>query len=370
MTSLVVNKGVDPLDILIVFTSIIPSFLEIAIPMSVLLGTMLAFARMSLDSEIVVLRASGVSLGTLVRPVFIFGLIATLVSLITSIYLRPLGNYSLSNQLFKLASLSTTSSLTEGVFNKLGTLTIYAEKISKTDSSLEHVLIDDRRDPKQRLIITSHQGALTSDGQTKMINLKLSNGSIHSAKIDGTYNVTQFVDNDIKIDPQELANKNEASGKKAREMFLPELKIAILDLQLSHANDTKIPEIYKESLATYQIELARKFSMPFACLILGLLAMPLGIHPPRSHNSLGQALSLMVGLIVFICYYALLSVGMSLSKQGSVHAFLGVWIPNLTFFLITLMALNQMGSEKWNSLLHAVNDGVNSVTKKVSSLWS
>ena len=60
--SLIINKGVEFSQIASVFIAIIPTFLEIAIPLSVLLGVMLAFARLSGDSEIVVMRASGISL--------------------------------------------------------------------------------------------------------------------------------------------------------------------------------------------------------------------------------------------------------------------------------------------------------------------
>lgn len=352
LTSLVVNKGVNPADIALVFVSIIPSFLEIALPMSALLGTMLAFTRLSLDSEIVVMRASGVNLMSLIRPVAIVGIGVTIISFLTSVYLRPLGNSSLASSLFKMASLSTTSNLTEGVFNALGTLSMYTEKINRETGDLEHVLIDDRRDPTHRMIITSSKGKLYSDPVSRMMNLELYEGSIHASQPDRSYTITAFKENIIRLDPQELANQHISQGKKAREMFIPELKEAVYQYEVAGINSG----LLEEAKTVYEIELARKLAMPFASIILALLAMPLGIHPPRSHNHWGQSLSFLIGMIIFIIYYALLSVGMGLAKEGSISAVVSLWIPNVILSILAALSLRQMGSEKWNSIFHLLGE--------------
>jgi lipopolysaccharide export system permease protein len=361
LTSLVVNKGINAVDIILVFVSIIPSFLEIAIPMSVLLGTMLAFARLSLDSEIVVIRASGINLSGLLRPVFFIGVGFTILSFLTSVYLRPLGNTELAKSLFKLASQATTANLTEGVFNELGTITIYAQKIDRSEGTLEHVLIDDRRDSGNRMIITSKNGSLYSDEDQRMLNLELTEGAIHTNEANAAYTITDFESNTIRIDPQELANKQAAQGKKAREMFLHELHEA----RNSLVNNTPEAAALTETLPVYEIELSRKLAMPFAALILALLAMPLGIHPPRSQNTWGQSLSFMIGMIIFVLYYALLSIGMSLAKDGSLSATISLWIPNIIFGIITLIAVKQMGSERWHSVIHALSDLIGNFARRL-----
>ncbi len=369
LTSLVVNKGINAADILTVFISIIPSFLEIAIPMSVLLGTMLAFARLSLDSEIVVMRASGINLRGLLRPVFFIGIGFTILSFLTSIYLRPLGNTALAQSLFKLASQATTSNLTEGAFNELGTITIYAQEIDRQKSELKNVLIDDRRDAENRLLITAKSGALYSDESERMLNLELNNGEIHNTSKSSAYTITDFETNTIRIDPQELANKQAAQGKKAREMFIHELQQTKAMLQESLKNNPSIqPQTpSNEGLPAIDIELGRKLTMPFAAVILALLAMPLGIHPPRSQNNWGQSLSFMIGMILFVLYYALLSIGMSMAKDGSVPALISLWIPNIVFTMITVIAVKQMGSEKWQSVIHLLSDKVNDLVSRLGT---
>ena len=151
--TLIVDKGVEFSQIGLVFVAIIPTFLEIAIPLSALLGVMLAFARLSGDSEIVVMRASGISLYQLVVPVILFGLCTLALAFSVSFYLKPKGYQLLSDTLFEIARSKTTSGLEEGIFNRLNVITLYAEKIDDTTGGLSRVVLDDRRDLASRRIV-------------------------------------------------------------------------------------------------------------------------------------------------------------------------------------------------------------------------
>ncbi|MEZ4753352.1 MAG: LptF/LptG family permease [Bdellovibrionota bacterium] len=122
-----------------VFISLLPTFLEIAIPMAMLLGVMLAFARLSGDSELIVIRASGISLHKLIVAVACFGAIGTAASLYVSMTLRPWGFQTLSQTLFEIAKSKSTSGLTEGIFNELGKLTLYADSIDYATGDLKKV---------------------------------------------------------------------------------------------------------------------------------------------------------------------------------------------------------------------------------------
>ena len=118
--ALIVNRGVELSEIATIFIAVVPTFLEIAIPMATLLGVMLAFARFSGDSEIIVIRASGISLFQLVKPVLIFATLVGLGTVFISTTLRPWGFRELSKGLFEIARSKSTSGLSEGIFNKLG----------------------------------------------------------------------------------------------------------------------------------------------------------------------------------------------------------------------------------------------------------
>ena len=158
LTSLIINRGVEFGQIFQVFIAIIPTFLEIALPMSTLLGVMLAFARMSGDSEVVVMRASGVSLLSFLRPIAIFACSIGALGLFVSCVLRPWGFESLSSALFQIARSKSTSGLTEGVFNKLGEITLYADSIDYQTGNLNRVIVDDKRDEIQRKVVVAKRG--------------------------------------------------------------------------------------------------------------------------------------------------------------------------------------------------------------------
>lgn len=377
--SLIINKGVEVEQIAAVFVAIIPSFLEIALPLAVLLGVMLAFARFSGDSEIVVIRASGISITQLIKPVLWVGALFWGLSLFISIELRPWGFKTLSQSLFEIARSRSTAGLTEGVFNKLGDLTLYAEKIDFATGALTHVLIDDRRDKNARKVIAATSGTLVSDGVAQLIVLDLVRGTIHEQALE-RYSLTRFQNNRFIIDPnQVLGDKKADIDKRANELSLAE--IAALRTQLegmrAQSNSTPSPS---EALAhraleaatgqpappeatltaaqlerkiyRLDIEAARRFSMPFAAFILAIVGMPLGVQPPRSQKTWGAGISAILALLVFVVYYGFLSIGIALAENGTLPATVALWIPNLVVTALALFTLQRIGSERWHSIAH------------------
>ncbi len=383
--SLIVNKGVEAQQILGVFLSIIPTFLEIAIPMATLLGVMMAFARLSGDSEVIVIRASGISIFQLLRPVVIFGIFATLLSLSVSLYLKPWGFKNLSAVLFDIAKTKTTSGLTEGVFNPLGDLMLYAEKIEFQTGELENVLVDDKREAATRKIIIAKSGEILSDPENQTIILHLKDGAIHEV-IEKRYVITKFIDNNLAIDSAEIFDP--ASQKKdpsPRELGIAELGTmskevrAVLDdpnyfddkgarivptpdpsATPSIDSKPRIPQYLmsrneaKKRLNRVNTEFGSRFSMPFASMVLALIALPLGILPPRTQKTWGAGLSLCLGLLVFVLYYGFLSIGITLSDGGSLPATIGVWLPNFASLSVAIFFIWKVGSEQWTSVSDSI----------------
>src|SRR5213078_4708359 len=75
------------------------------------------------------------------------------------------------------------------------------------------------------------------------------------------------------------------------------------------------------------VEYHRKFSIPFACVVFALVAVPLGVQPVRAARSRGFTVS----LVMIFAYYVLLSVGQALAEQALLPAAVGLWLPNATF---------------------------------------
>ena len=89
------SRGLPLSSILRLFAYIMPAFLEVTVPMAMLLAILIAFGRLSADSEMVALRSSGLSLYQLVPPVAIFVALTTLATAGIALYARPWGNRSL-----------------------------------------------------------------------------------------------------------------------------------------------------------------------------------------------------------------------------------------------------------------------------------
>src|SRR4029450_8948131 len=90
------------------------------------------------------------------------------------------------------------------------------------------------------------------------------------------------------------------------------------------------------------VEYYRKFSIPFACIVFGLIAMPLGTQANRAVRSRGFAVS----LVVIFAYYVLLSTGQGFAEQGRVPPIVGLWLPNLVLGAVGLVLLRRAGRER------------------------
>ncbi|MCB0354083.1 MAG: LPS export ABC transporter permease LptF [Bdellovibrionales bacterium] len=380
LTNLIVNKGVAFSQVVQVFISIVPTFLEFALPLSALLGVMLAFARLSGDSEIVVIRASGISLYQLLRPVFIFGILAFLLTLFVSHDLKPWGHKKLSQSLFEIAQSRSTAGLSPGVFNELGNMTLYAQEIQYDTGGLSKVLIDDRRSTEERKVITARSGKIISNPSNETITFLLTDGEIHE-QVEGKYVLTRYKTNRIHFGANDLYQTQETNERgRPRSLTDSEIQNELSELSRPqptadlpqdaidtlNAASTEGPPLLsaterQKRVRQLKIEQAQRWSLPFAALLLALTAMPLGIHPPRTQKTWGVGLSATVGLLVFVVYFAMLSIGITLAESGAISALLAAWLPNIVVSLFALYAIRKMGTEKWSSFGQAASDGIASL---------
>lgn len=372
LTSLIVNRGVELGQIAKVFLAIIPTFLEIALPMSTLLGVMLAFARMCGDSEMVVLRASGVSILKFIRPIGIFALAVGSTGLFVSFVLRPWGFATLSTALFEIARSKSTSGLTEGVFNKIGQLTLYAEKIDYQSGDLLKVLVDDKRNDSQRKVVVARRGKIVADEETQTISLLLGEGVAHET--DGeNYSRTEFQSNSLSVNPMEL--KEEAKkGAVARELAGPQLQETIeYYKERIRSTEGDSIQVYGQTLTRKEllrkfrrakIEYGQRLSLPYASVVMAFVGMALGIMSPRTQRTWGAGFAATLGLIVFILYYSLFSIGLTMADGGKLKVWIALWAPNIVTTAIAALLVYKVGTEQWQS----VSEGAHKALERVGTI--
>ena len=327
LVELVVNRGVPLGQVLWLFSYILPAFLEVTVPMALLLAILVAFGRLSSDSEIVALRAAGVSLYRLMLPVAGFAVVVTMLTLSLSLYARPWGNTLLRTGLYDIIRTRAVAGIKPKIFNdEFKGLVIYVDEIQPATDELQGVLISDTRDASMHNTVYAETGRLFSNEDRHTLTLRLQSGGIFSAGADERdYQDTRFTTYDITLDlDTTLAQLRNQQKRDASELTLPELRAAIAEK--AARNDAAFVE---------RVEVQRKFSIPFACMVFAALGVPLGIQPSRSVHSRGFSVSL---VLIFV-YYLLLSFGQNLGERGTLPAPVAAWLPNGVLSIIAAYLL-------------------------------
>jgi len=314
LTDLVVTRGVSLAVVgqLLMYT--LPYFFVFTIPMATLLGVLLGFLRLSSDNEVTALKAAGVGLGQLFPPVGALALLAWLLSSFLAVWGLPWGNHNFENLIFKVAQSKADLALRERVFlDSFSGLVIYINRLPG-GGILQDVFIVDERDPKRIFTIVAKRGRLYP-AQEGRVTLRLFDGTMHAVDQDlNTAQNAKFQTYDVALDATKLLASRRGQ-KHEKEMSVPEL-LEALD---KHPAGSKRHYLIS-------MELQKKFSLPFACLVMALIGLPLGTHF-RSGKSWGVA----VALVVFLAYYMMLSAAWSFGETGAYPPVVGMWMPNLVF---------------------------------------
>jgi len=339
LVELVVNRGVPLLDILKTFSLILPAFLEVTVPMALLLAILLGLGRLASDSEIVALKTSGVSLYQMTKPIAVFAAVAAVATFAIAIWVRPWANGALRQQLFEVVKSRVSAGFKEKVFNTdFPGLVIYIEEIEPGGGTLKGILISDARRPDNRNTVIAKIGLLVPNEDSKTVTLRILDGTIYG--VGGSANAfqkTDFTVYDVSLNLTNLAEMRRE--KDPKEMTLSELRERIAQKYAANA------PAHEE-----EIEMHRKFSIPFACVVFTLVGIPLSIPPTRAVRSRGFSMSL---ALIFL-YYIPLTVGQTVAEKGYVPASLGLWSPNVIFLAIGVVlfvsAARESPIHQWDSV--------------------
>jgi LPS export ABC transporter permease LptG/LPS export ABC transporter permease LptF len=334
----VVRDSATYADVARIIAYTLPPALNVTIPMAVLVGILLGLSRLAADSEITAMRAAGIGAIDFVRIVSIVSAVALALGLFNSLYLAPRAAAGIISLGESLKSSQASFEVQPRVFyEEFKNRVLYIQDATPAAGAAlwHHVFLADLTQPADPHITTAEQAIVvngtpnTPDSQT--IRLHLLNGGQHdtSATDPNQYNISTFTTTDVPIE-------TEAPG----DTHLGRLNTSIEALSL--------PELWRRANAQagtngrapsiYRIEVNKRFSYPFACLVLMLVGVPLGISSKRGGKSTGFVLTI---VLVFI-YYFLSSVGVAFAQSGRLSPFLGVWGANLLFAAAGAILLYQM----------------------------
>ena len=336
---LIVRDSASAADVARILAYTLPNVLIVTIPMAVLVGILLGLSRLASDSEITAMRASGMGALDFVGIVAIVSALALALGLFNSLYLAPRSTAALLSLEDSLKSSQASFEVEPRVFYEdFKNYVLYIQDVRPAAgaSLWHHVFLADLTQPATPHITTADEAVVVSGaaatGDAQTIRLHLMHGGQHqtSSSDPNQYNISTFSTTDLPIETgaQEDAHLGHADT--------PILALPLSELwRIGNSPDSNIPG---HPARSYRIEFNKRFSYPFACLVLMLVGVPLGLSSKRGGKSTGFVLTI---LLVFV-YYFLSSVGVALARNGKLSPFVGVWGANLVFAAAGALLLYQM----------------------------
>lgn len=331
LAEMIVNRGVSFIEMVMMMVYISPAFFAITIPMAVLMASVVTFNQFSVNNEWVAMKSCNWSFIELMKPVLFFSLFAYFLANVVMFWALPWGNQSYKVLVYDIIKNRANIDIQPNVFNRDFKNLILLVKEHHQNSQLKGVFIADTTNPEAPQIITSEEGVIFPNPETLKIQLKLNNGTIHELSNErGDYQTLNFdrYDINLSIPDTERLEKKALIGNK--ELSYSKIKEKIKDMK-AKGHPTAGPEV----------ELSKKFSIPFTCLLFAILGAPLGIKSSRS----GKSGSFGVTVAVIMVYYIGLILTQNLGRIGKIHAYTSVWIPNIILLIVVVYIVYKMQKE-------------------------
>lgn len=369
--------------------------LTLAVPMAVLVSTLMAFGSLAANNEITVMKASGIGLNKLIMPVLIAAGILTYLMVVFNNDILPEANHQARLLLGDISRTKPTFILESGKFSEdISGVKILVKKTFENSNNLEGIYIYDYSNPNTRNIVTAAKGDIGFTSDFKNIVMNLEKGEIHQLNNQNPadkYRRIEFSKHRLVFDAEGfgfqrtgdnalIRGDRELSSKAMREM-VDSLKIQIntnfenmitehnkniMTLNSLNYRDTTISmregsnsdsvvmiyrkivnagnnisgtikynEQLNDQIDVYLVEIYKKYSIPFACLIFALIGAPLGYRVKKGGFGIAAGLS----LAFFLIYWAALIGGEKLADRGMITPFLGMWLVNIILGIVGLYLL-------------------------------
>jgi len=325
ITELIITRGVEITQVLGMVLYLLPDILTFALPAVTLMAVVVAFLRLSADSEITAMKSSGISLYQMLPPVVVFSFVVFLMGLGISMFAAPWGNRAFKDLLFKIAESRADLGIKERVFcEPFDNLVFYVNSFSRQERSLKDVFVVDKRDEEVTNTIVAEEGRMVVQPDQRIITIYFARGTIFSVEKNmNTARTIKFNTYGLTIGLKDVMKDLAARQKAPHELSVGNL---IQEIKTAPKADIQRSRMMRELL--------EKISIPLAVLFMGIIGVPLGAQM----RARGRSAGIGVSLAVFSVYYICLMVVRSISSSGSIPPVVGVWVPNL-FLVITLIYL-------------------------------
>jgi len=288
----------------------LPSVFVMTIPMGVLLSTVMTLNRLSLASEITVMRSCGIGLNRIARPIFVFAIIMSMASFFINETVVPLATKRSKNlALWAFGQKNIPNGKQNFVFKEVG------EKGLKRlfyvghceDNTLHNISVLDVSKPDTVQILQARFGSTSPEGWA------FDKGAVYTVTEKGKILNTTFFEHSVAQFGMDLSKELEKNIARERN-FVQLVKYL--------ASNKTFDE---ETTNSLRIELHDKIALPVTTIVFVLIGVPLAITPPRVRYNRGFLFSI---LIIFF-YYLIRALSISFGETGTIPPFFAAWLPNI-----------------------------------------
>jgi lipopolysaccharide export system permease protein len=382
LLEMIVSTGIPMRTVAEIFLLLLPSMVAVVIPMGVLAGVLIAIGRLSSDMEITAMKASGASIFNLTIPLILLAGLLGAVLVFFNNNVLPDANHMARNLLLDISTMRPTAKIIPGMFvDDIDDYRILVEEKDDLTGELRNVVIHENIPGKPRRTITALYGTMEPQSANRM-RLVLHHGQMHELSEDSSYRVLDYETYTIELTRSAELVRRDRDSRGDREMSSRQMRVMVDSLEtnitklkdsitvlaleplatLTAAETTTSSRIvfpppdslgnrtrynqargYLTSLAAdlrmlddmiassarnidrFSVEIHKKYSIPFACIVFILLGVPLALSTKQSSAGLALGMS----LILILVYYLFLIGGEQLADRGIISPFLAMWAPNI-----------------------------------------
>ena len=314
---------------------LIPHYMVFALPAALFLGIMLAVARLSKEAEVDAMRAAGIGLARITRPLMLLAFVVLVLHLVLVSHLQPYARYAYRAAAFAITNASFQTLLRPGQFITLGQTTYRVDRLSEDREQFEGIFLFSEADADGTIVITAEDGRIEEQGVLVPLLLHLENGvqQFVPRPVEGENGGTSSSNGTPPLTLRFGSFTSDLSGSEP-EAFRP---------RGDHERELTIPELFgfigkpiellPEEIKPWEIEseLSARLVRNLSILFVPLFALPLALSPRRAKRSYG----FLIGVIIVVGYNQIISTGELLADNNELSSLIGIWLPFVAFGLAT-----------------------------------
>ena len=333
MRDLILGLDFSFADIALLFMFMMPMFLIMVLPISCMVSVFLSFLRMSTDRELVALKAGGISIYQMLRAPAVFSFICMCLALFISLHVISWGMNNFRSTILHIANTRAKIVIQPGVFNRdIFGLTLFARQVDPVSGKLQQVIFEDStQDDKSSITVLAPEGEIITDEEKGSLVFNMRNGRIYRVD-DDNVSILEFGEYIVRLDLTKLFASVDLGDVKPKEMSW--------DALVSMHSERNAPDSRFQNKV--EVEIQKRWALPMACLILGVFALPLAC----AFEGVKRQLGIVLALVLFLLYYSVFSLGLSMGESGVLPPAIGLWTANGLFALAAIIGLHLTNKER------------------------